>query len=82
MKRKGLCLIMVLCMLAGCAQAGKEKLTEKRRAAPAKQSLCCRFLFISTSFNEFVVIKSRDLFHYIYKVVKSQEKQKNILTNE
>ena len=24
MKRKGLCLIMVLCMLAGCAQAGKE----------------------------------------------------------
>ena len=24
MKRKGLCLIMVLCMLAGCAQAGGE----------------------------------------------------------
>ena len=24
MKRKGLCLIMVLCMLVGCAQAGKE----------------------------------------------------------
>ena len=23
MKRKGLCLIMVLCMLAGCAQAGR-----------------------------------------------------------